>query len=133
MFRATCDCGKFNVLRSHLVVSWVSKKCKECKTYIKVYSDNMLMYDYNNPSERAKSRVHGYIRRTKNGIILPKLVQSPPPPPPSPVINDVFMGYSSDIPDIEPKYMINPYYKDKDEITMFNEIEFPFEFDLNNC
>lgn len=130
MFRATCDCGKFNVSRSHLVTSWIGRLCKKCKSHIKVYSDNMLVYDYNNPSERARARVQGYTRLTKCGKILPKLIQLPPPPPPSPIIHDVFMGYSSEIPDIEPKYMINPYYKD--EITMFNEIEFPFDYDLNN-
>lgn len=50
------------------------------------------MYDYNNPSERARSRIQGYARISRN-LIVPRLVQLPPPPPPSPIIKDVFIGY----------------------------------------
>lgn len=128
MFRATCDCGKFNVLRSHVLQSWSSRKCKSCKTNFKVYLDNLIVYDYNNAGDRARSRMTNYIGRGvfKNKVrVNPKITLSPPPPPPpSPIIKDVFLGYQGVPEEYDgPTYMINPYFEEPKAL-------FDFEFTI---
>jgi hypothetical protein len=103
MYRATCNCGKFNVLRSYVLQSWSSRKCKSCKSNFKVYLDNLIVYDYNNAGDRARSRMTNYIGRGvfKNKVrVNPKITFPPPPPPSSPIIRDVFMGYQFVNPDV---------------------------------
>lgn len=109
MFRATCDCAKLNVSRVKLMPSWVNRKCKECKSNLKVYSGSMLVFDYNVASERAKARGRHYLKVKNGKIVMPRLIQLPPVPPPSPIIRDVFMGF-------EPK----PYFNDELN-TMFEQ------------
>ena len=102
MFRATCACEKFNVTRQSVMNSWINRKCKECKSGIKVYSDNLLAFDYNNASDRRKSRMNNYSIKKLNKVFpgkfnvgkmkRPKIIKTPPPPPSSPLRYDVFMG-----------------------------------------
>jgi hypothetical protein len=93
MFRATCDCANFNISRVQLMPSWVNRKCKKCKSNLKVYSGGMLVFDYNIASERAKSRGRNYLKVKNGKIVMPRFIQLPPAPPPSPIIRDVFMGF----------------------------------------
>lgn len=105
MFRAACHCGKTNILRKELVLSWSERKCKSCKSRTIVYQDNSLVYNFNNEKDRREFR---YSRKLKRIASMKKLFQVPviyypPPPPSSPVyiISDVFMGYPFPINDIE--------------------------------
>jgi hypothetical protein len=93
-----------------------------------VYLDNLIVYDYNNAGDRARSRMTNYIGRDlfKNKVrVNPKITFSPPPtPPPTPIIKDVFLGYQGVQEEYDgPKYMINPYFEEP-------KVLFDFEFDI---
>jgi len=106
MFRASCHCGKTDILRKELVISWVERKCKACKSRTIVYQNNSLVYNFNNEKERREFRYSRKLKRIasmKKLFEAPQMVYYPPPPPssPNPIISDVFMGYPFPINDIE--------------------------------
>ena len=73
MFRAECFCKKFCVVRPRWVISWINRKCKSCKSNLKVYCNDVLIHDY---SIKFESRFEPYkiikpISMIKKDVFLP--------------------------------------------------------------
>lgn len=136
MYRVTCSCGKTKNCSNRIVPNWIYRKCKECNSYLIVYKDNSVVFNYNYKKDRSMNRVLRKRKANSRTVINLSTIELPELVPnvslsniDNEVKNDVFMGYQFKFE--EDFYVQSQFELDKvSEIGEINETENAlFEFD----
>ncbi len=97
MYRAKCNCGKSDISRQELILSWVERVCKKCKSHLNIYLGNQKLFDCNNLRERRQFKIYRMKLEITKKQVIPNFVFIPSSEPINaafrPYKEDVFMGY----------------------------------------
>lgn len=132
MYRVTCSCAKTEFYRIQIVPKLIYRKCKECKSNLIVYKDDILVFNYNNKKDRVTNRRIRKSKIDKMPLLVPNVFDNEIS---NPVKHDVFIGYqyvfesevdfqSQNEMDIES--MLNPIFMEN------NQVDITSCFDFNN-